>query len=84
MSELIPSNVKLAAKRAFVRTLYQAFAATLGGGITASAILSVINGEIDPVVVGVTLGVALVAPLIGAGAAYFDIASKGIPEDYQG
>lgn len=84
MSEkLIPADTKLAAKRGFIRTTYQALAATLSGGIGATGIISLIQGEVDPVVAGVTLGVAVVAPFVAGAASYFDIASKGIPGEYQ-
>lgn len=81
--KLIPADAKLAAKRGFLRTTYQAYAGALAGGITASGIISAIQGEVDPLVVGVTLGVALVSPLISGAASYFDIAAKGIPGDYE-
>ena len=83
MSKIIPDATKLAAKRGFVRTTYQGFAATLSGGIAANAILSVVNGEVDVTTLVVTGTVAVVSPFIAGAASYFSIASKGIPEDYQ-
>jgi len=83
MTKIIPARVQLAAKRGFVRTTYQAAAATLGGGITLNAVLGLVRGEIDPVVALISAAVALTSPLIAGAASYFDIASKGIPEDYQ-
>lgn len=84
MSNLIPLNTRKAAKRGFIRTTAQGYAATLSGGITVTAILAIISGEIDLLTAGVTLGVALVSPLIAGAASYLSITSKGIPEDYEG
>lgn len=83
MPNLIPLDTKKAAKRGFIRTTAQGYAATLSGGIAASAIISIVTGEVDPLVVGVTAGVALVSPLVAGLASYFDITSKGIPEEYE-
>lgn len=80
--KLIPANTKLAAKRGFIRTMSQGYASTLAVGVAATTVISLIQGELDPLVVGVTAGVALVSPLIAGAASYFDITSKGIPEDY--
>lgn len=80
---VIPADTKLAAKRGFVRTTAQGYAATLSGGIATSAVLSIVQGEIDLLTVGVTLGVALVSPLLAGLASYLSITSKGVPEEYQ-
>ena len=82
MNALIPKDTKTAAKRGFIRTTAQGYAATLSGGIAASAIISIIQGEVDLLIVGVTAGVALVSPLVAGLASYADITAKGIPEDY--
>ena len=82
-TNVIPADTRLAAKRGFVRTTYQAYAATLTSGISASAVLSVIEGGIDLVTVGVTLGVAVLSPPIAGLASYLSISAKGIPVDYQ-
>ena len=80
---VIPEHVRLAARRGFIRTTAQGYAATLTGGIAASGILAVVNGEVDYVTVGVTIGVALVSPLAAGLASYLSIISKGIPDEYQ-
>lgn len=80
---VIPADVKLAAKRGFVRTLYQGYAGTLSTGISATAILAIINGEIDLTTALVTAAVVLIGPPVAGLASYFDISSKGIPGDYQ-
>jgi len=79
---LIPTTTKRAAERAFIRTTAQAYAATLGGGVTVTTILAIITGQIDPLTVGVTAGVALVSPLIAGVAAYASILGQGVPEEY--
>lgn len=83
MSKVVPDAVRLAAKRGFARTTFQGYAATLGGGITATVIIGLIQGTVDPVVLAVTVGVALVSPLLAGAASYASIASKGIPDEYQ-
>lgn len=80
---VVPADTKLAAKRGFVRTTAQGYAATLSGGIATSAVLSIVQGEIDLLTVGVTLGVALVSPLLAGLASYLTITSKGVPGEYQ-
>lgn len=79
---IIPAGVKLAAKRAFVRTTYQAYAATLSAGIAATAIIGIIRGEVDLVETAVYAGVAVLSPPVAGLAAYLSVSSKGIPEDY--
>ena len=83
MSKIVPEHVRLAAKRGFVRTTAQGYAATLSGGIAASTIISVVTGEVDLLTVGVTFGVALVAPFVAGLASYLSITSSGIPDEYQ-
>lgn len=80
--KLIPANTKLAAKRGFIRTTAQGYAATLSGGVTVTAILSITTGEVDLLTAGVTLGVALVSPMVAGLASYMSITAKGLPEDY--
>lgn len=78
----IPAPVQKAAKRGFIRTTAQAYAATLTTGISATIVVGLVTGDVDPLVTGVTLGVALVSPLLAGAASYLSILSKGIPEDY--
>lgn len=79
--EIIPAANRLAAKRAFVRTTAQAYAATLTTGISASVVLGVVTGTVEVVPILVTLGVALVSPLIAGAAAYAQNIG-GIPQEY--
>lgn len=81
--KLIPANAQLAARRGFIRTTAQAYGATLTTGISASVVLGVVTGEVELVPTLITIGVALVAPVIAGAASYFSILSRGIPEDYE-
>lgn len=79
---IIPEATKLAAKRGFIRTTAQALSATLTTGISATVVLSVVTGQVDVIPTVVTLGVALVSPVIAGAASYLSIMSNGIPQDY--
>lgn len=79
---LIPADAQLAAKRGFVRTSAQAYGTALAGGISATVILGVVTGAVEPVPLLVTAGVTLASPLIAGAASYFSILSRGIPSDY--
>lgn len=84
MSEkLIPDATKLAAKRGFVRTTFQAYAATLGTGVpSAVAIVALIQDPTGWLLAGVTVVLAVVSPPLAGLASYFTIASTGIPVEY--
>lgn len=79
---IVPAAVKIAAKRAFVRTTYQAYAATLGAGISATVILGIITGQVDAVATAVQFGVAVAAPPLAGLVAWLNVTSSGIPKDY--
>lgn len=79
---LVPAAVRLAAKRAFVRTTYQAYAATLGAGISATVILGIITGQLDPIATAIQAGVAIAAPPLAGLVAWLNVTSNGIPKDY--
>lgn len=82
--KLIPADVMLAAKRAFVRTTAQAYAATLATGIpSAAAIVQLVQDPTGWLLAGVTLGLAVVTPPLAGLASYLTMLSKGIPDDYQ-
>lgn len=83
MTSIVPDATRVAAKRGFVRTTAQSYAATLTTGISASVVLGVVSGEVELVPTVVTLGVAVVSPLIAGLASYLSILSSGIPDDYQ-
>lgn len=83
MTAVIPARVKLAAKRAFVRTTAQAYAATIpAGGISAAVLLNVLEHP-NPLAIAATVAAALLTPPLAGLAAYMDITAKGIPTDYQ-
>ncbi len=74
---IIPTTVKTAAKRGFVRTATQ----SLASAIPTTAIAITLSGDW---LLGVGLGVAsavVTAGLAGA-ASYLSIISKGVPEEY--
>jgi hypothetical protein len=79
---IVPAAVKLAAKRAFIRTTFQAYAATLGAGISATLILGIVTRQVDPVATAVQFGVALAAPPLAGLVAWLNVTSKGIPDEY--
>lgn len=81
--ELIPADVKVAAKRGFLRTTAQAYATSMAGGISATAIISLMTNSEPWLPIIVTWVVALVTPLLSGLASYFSILSRGIPADYQ-
>lgn len=81
--KLIPADAQTAAKRGFIRTTAQAYGATLTTGISATVVLGVVTGEVELVPTLITIGVALVAPVIAGAASYFSILSSGIPAEYK-
>lgn len=83
MEKAVPARVRLAAKRAFIRTTAHAYAATLSGGISATVIITVVTGQVDPLTFGVTVGVALVSPLLGGLASYASMIANGVPAEYR-
>lgn len=83
MSKIIPADVKLAAQRGFVRTTAQALAATLTTGVSASVVLGLVTGEVELVPTLITVGVAVVSPVLAGAASYLSIVSQGVPEEYQ-
>ena len=79
---VIPPAVKIAAKRGFIRTTYQAYAATIpAGGVSAAALIAFAQ-EPNWIVAGITVGAALLSPPLAGLASYLNITAKGIPEDY--
>src|SRR6185369_11359253 len=81
MFDSVPATVKLAAKRAFIRTTAQSYAATLTAGLLASVINLIVNpGDWLNVLVLVLLAV-LTPPLAGLVAAFQWLGDK-IPVEY--
>lgn len=79
---LIPNAVRTAAKRGFIRTTAQAYAGTLTTGISASVVLGMVTGQVEVAPIAVTMGVAVVSPLLAGAASYLSILSAGVPGDY--
>lgn len=82
-TSVIPADVKIAAKRGFVRTTFQGYAGSLSTGVSATVILAIVNGEVDLTTAVVTAAVALLGPPVAGLASYLNISSKGIPDEYQ-
>jgi len=84
MSEsVVPAGVVLAAKRGFVRTTAQAYAATIPtGGISVAAIVAFAESP-DWIVAGITVAAAVLSPPLAGLASYLSIISKGVPAEYQ-
>ena len=80
---LVPAAIVTAAKRGFIRTTAQAYAATLTTGVpSATAIVALVQDSTGWLLAGVTLGLAVLSPPIAGLASYLSIISKGVPEDY--
>lgn len=79
---VIPPAVTLAAKRGFIRTTAQAYAATIPtGGISAAAVLTLIQNP-DPWAIAATAAAALITPPLAGLASFLSIIGKGVPADY--
>ena len=80
--KIVPEAAHFAAKRGFIRTTAQSFAATIPtGGISAAAIVSLVR-EPDPLLFIATAAAALLSPVLAGLASYFSILSSGIPTEY--
>ena len=80
--EVVPKETKLAAKRGFVRTTAQAYAATIPAGGISAAILSNVIDDPNPVQIIATVGAWVLSPLLAGAASYLSIVSNGVPEEY--
>lgn len=77
-TKIIPANVRLAAKRAFVRTASQALSSVIPiGAITIPTTGDALLG------VGLAVGGALVSAVLAGTASALSIVSAGVPEEYQ-
>lgn len=82
MSEkVIPADVVLAAKRGFVRTTAQTYAATIPTGGVSAALLT--QAAADPAAFALAAAAALVSPLLAGLASYLSIIGSGVPTEYQ-
>lgn len=82
-AKVVPTAIQLAAKRAFVRTTAQAYAATIpAGGISATAVLALVENT-DPVVIAVMAAAAVLSPPLAGLAAYASMIAGGIPLAYR-
>jgi len=79
---IVSEELEFAAKQGFVRTAAQSIAGALAGGISATAIVTVVSGEVELVPTLITWGVAVATPFINGAQSYFSIIGRGIPEAY--
>ncbi len=80
---LVPATTTKAAKRAFIRTTAQAYAATIpAGGVSAAVLASVVQNP-NPVALITTAAAAILSPPLAGLAAALSMLAKGIPDDYQ-
>lgn len=79
--KVIPESVVLAAKRAFVRTTAQAYAATIPTGAAFMTLVLTLFEDPSAVTIVTTVVVPLVSPLLAGLAAYFMMMEK-IPVEY--
>lgn len=80
---IIPAAVKLAAKRAFIRTMFQGYESVLAIGLSANVVVGLIRGEVDVLVLAVTGAVTLLAPPLAGLRSWLNITRNGIPKDYE-
>ncbi|MGA6128845.1 MULTISPECIES: hypothetical protein [unclassified Microbacterium] len=82
-TEIVPTSTKLAAKRGFVRTTAQAYAATLSAGLpSAAVIVAVIQDPTGWLLAGITIALTLASPPAAGLASYLSIVSNGVPGEY--
>ncbi|NGZ99382.1 M15 family metallopeptidase [Nocardioides sp. W3-2-3] len=82
VSTVIPAKTRVAAKRGFIRTTAQAYAATIpAGGISAAALAGALDDP-QPVLLIASIAAWLVTPLAAGAASYLSILSNGIPAEY--
>lgn len=79
---LVPAAVQLAAKRAFIRTMFQGYESVLAIGLSANIVLGLIRGEVDVLTLGVTAAVTVLAPPLAGLRSWLNITRNGIPKDY--
>lgn len=78
---IVPAAVRIAAGRAFIRTLTRGYAGAIpAGGVTAAALLSLSHP--DWTIIAASAGAWLLAPAISAFASWLSILSNGVPSDY--
>lgn len=82
MSDIVPAAARLAAKRGFVRTTAQAYAAAIPtGGISAAALSQVIDNP-NPWLIGTAVAAWVISPPLAGLASFLTFISQGIPDEY--
>lgn len=77
---LIPASVGRAAKRAFIRTTAQGYAASIPTAITSGSVSGAFNDTSQTVVVVIA---AVVSPFLAGAAAFFSMIGSGVPAEYK-
>lgn len=79
--DTIPVATWLAARRGFIRTTSQAYAAALPmGGVNVGALAALT--DLEPLWIVLTIAAWAVSPLIAGAASFLSILGAGIPEEY--
>lgn len=79
--ETVPAATWLAARRGFIRTTSQAYAAALPvGGINVGSLMALT--DLEPIWVILTVVAWLASPLIAGAASFLSIVGAGVPEEY--
>lgn len=77
----VPASTWLAARRGFLRTTAQAYAAAIPvGGVNVVALTAL--SDLGPWLLGLTVAAWLLSPLIAGTAAFLQIVGSGIPDEY--
>lgn len=79
---IIPLELRLAARRAFVRTTAQGYAASLTVGLLTS-VMSLVTNPADWLLVVVAVALALASPPLAGLVAYLEWLGRGIPAEYE-
>ncbi len=77
----IPTATLLAARRGFIRTTAQAYAAALPlGGLNAGVLLALL--DLPTLVIVLTIGSWLISPIIAGAISFLSIVGDGVPDEY--
>ena len=79
---MIDQTVRIAAKRAFIRTLAQGYESALAGLTVSAAAIGAFVDQPNWTALTVAAGVFLLSPFVGAARAYFNIIGNGVPPEY--
>lgn len=79
--DTVPPETWLAARRAFIRTTAQSYAAVLPvGGVNVGALAALT--DLEPLWLLLTIAAWVVSPIIAGAAAFLSIVGQGVPVEY--